>query len=557
MIEEVEAQPRVISYKRFSSMRQARGDSLRRQTAAAEAWCSQRGWKLDNLRLTDKGRSAFTGANRTEGALSELLKLIRGGDIEPGTYLLVEALDRISREELLDSIPLFANLVKAGLIIVTMSDGREWTRESMRKATDFMYSVMLFSEAHESSRNKGERVRARFEEGRSKESRKEFGSAPGWLKRENKEAPWTVIEERAESVRKVFEMAAAGYGSKAIGKKANAEKWPIPTRDTEMKPEIWHGRMAGRLLRMKEVTGAHEYMLKSHEDKKKGNRWQGTPSGIAVKDYYPRIVSDELWHRARASVEQRKTNMTRRDENYFNIWSGLMRCGECGAMIQRKTEPRGQSRAQLICSNKIAGVTDCKTGAAGKTDTPLLLDICAVGGAMMGLGYDKSKAQRDIAVASSMLRDNAKAGENLAEAIADLGPMPELLKKARQVKEERIALETTIAHERQKLALEPNSMLDTSYAEKVLSKLYERGEDAKAVRAECNERLRQAVVGIWHFAYDCALVKYRETGLVQHIALVAKTKKGAHPKLAHFAGLAAEGKPIELPGLEGLEGAED
>lgn len=532
-------------------MRQARGDSLRRQTKAAEEWCEKRGWKLDTLRPTDMGKSAFSGAHREEGgALGKLLAMINAGEIEPGSYLLIEALDRLSREELLESVPLFNRIVKSGVIVVTLTDGKEWTCDSLKSLPDFMYSVMLLAKAHEESANKGDRVRKRFEEGRRKESRQEFGSAPGWLRRASKDAAWEVIEDRAESVRKVFELAAAGYGSKAIAKRANEERWPIPTKDTEMKPDIWHATMPGRLLRLKAVTGVHEYRLMSHADKKDAKHWRGKPSGIEVPDYYPRIISDELWHRARASIEGRKVNNVRRDENYFNIWSSLMRCGECGAMVQRKTEYRGQSKAQLVCSNRLAGVTDCKTGGASKTDGPLLLDICAVGGALMGLGYDKNKVQQEIAVATSKLNDNAKRGQNIANAIAELGSMQELLSKARQIQEEREQLAGVIEGGRQRLALEPNSLLDTSYAEKVLEKLYERGEEAKELRADCNSRLRQAVEGIWHFAYDCALVKYRASNTLHHVALLAKTKDGQHPKLLQFAQAASNGERIDLPGLE-------
>lgn len=525
-------QPRVISYRRFSSARQAKGHSLERQTDKAQEWCDERGWRLDDLRLTDRGKSAFTGANRDKGALSTLLRKIEEGSIESGTYLLVEALDRLTRDVLTESVPLFTGLVNAGLVIVTLTDKKEWTREGMNQSmADFMFSVMLLSRAHEESKSKGNRVRDRFEKGRKAHSRQEFGSAPGWLTRKSKEAQWDIVEERAESVRKVFELSAQGYGSKAIAKRANDEKWPVPTRDTKDKPDIWHATMPGRLLRMPQVTGAHEYRLLSHEDKQKAKHWRGLPSGINVPDYYPRIISDELWHRARASIQQRMTKPRRRDDHYFNIWSGLLRCGECGAMIQRKTEYRGSSKAQLICSNKLAGITDCKTGAASKTDEPLLLDICAYAGAELGLGYDKDEALRAIDVARSKLRDNDRAGAEIAIAITQVGALPALIKTAQQLKSEREALSVVIEQRSRQLASEPNSMLDDSYARAVLDILYVRSDEAKQLRADCNTRLSRAVKVIWHFAYDVALVQYENSNVLQHIALGGKTKDAEHPKM--------------------------
>lgn len=548
-LKEVLVQPRVISYRRYSSIRQGRGHSLARQTKAAEEWCREKGWVLDTSLRPDLGVSAFSGRNLDpESALGGLMEALKVGDIEPGTYLLVEALDRLSRQDLLESVPLLMRLVKAGLIVVTLTDKKEWSRENLKKMEDFMYSVMLFSRAHEESSQKGKRVRERFEAGRSLLSRREFGSAPGWLQRESKEHPWIVIEERAEAVRKVFELSAQGYGTKAIAQIANSENWPIPTRDTLSKPPIWHATMAGRLLRMREVTGEREYRYTSHEAKQRAKHWKGEASGIVVPDYYPRIVSDELWHRARASIDRRMTKPRRRDEHYMNIWSGLLRCGYCGASIQRKTETRGSSRAQLICSNKLAGVTSCKTGSASKTDEPLLLDICAMAGDQMGLGYDKNKAARAIDVAKSKLNDNSKSSQNIADAISALGAMPELLKKARELRDVRAALEAEVQRNSELMASDPGSLLDTTYAENVLKHLYERSEEARAVRADCNARLSRAVVGIWHFAYDVAIVQFRNNQLM-HVPLREKTKGAEHPKALELA-IAADENRISLPGLQ-------
>ena len=521
-------QPMVLAYCRFSSARQAKGNSLERQEQNAQAWCDKRGWKLFDS-LNDLGLSAWTGANKKRGRLGELLEKLEAGDIVPGTYLLVEALDRLTREEITNAVSLITRLLDAGLVIVTLTDGKEWTKEGMNAHNiDFLMSVLLLSRGYEESLQKASRLRDTFENARKKQSRKEFGSAPGWLRREDKTDDWSVIEDRAISVQKVFELAALGYGSKAISKVANAEKWPIPTRDTKDKPDIWHGTMPGRLLRMRAVLGEHEYRIMTHAAKKEVKHWQGKRSGIIVEDYYPQIVSDDLWHRARASIETRMTNTRRRDENYFNIWSGLLRCGHCGAMIQRKQESRGGSKAQLICSNKIAGITDCPTGGASKTDYELLSSICSVSGAQMGLGYNKEKLAREVDIARSRLVDLSKGAAGLAEAIAATGgQLPELIRKANELAAEKAKLELEIAGHQAMLANEPNSMLDTSYADKVRAHLYERSAESMQIRAEANSRLRRAVREIWHFAYDVALVDYLDNRR-QLVSLGSKTKVERH-----------------------------
>src|SRR6516162_1889468 len=92
-------QPKAYSYKRFSTPAQEQGDSLRRQTALADAWSARTGVPLDTeLNLTDRGVSAYTGANRDVGNLGAFLRAVEDGTVPRGSWLLVESLDRLSRE---------------------------------------------------------------------------------------------------------------------------------------------------------------------------------------------------------------------------------------------------------------------------------------------------------------------------------------------------------------------------------------------------------------------------------------------------------------------------
>src|SRR5215475_6729954 len=109
---------KAYSYVRFSTLDQIKGDSQRRQTEAAAAWC-----KKNNIELVesyrDFGVSAFHGKNAETGALSDFLDLVRNGRIQKGSYLVVESLDRISRKQVLDALDIFMNLIRAGIKIVT------------------------------------------------------------------------------------------------------------------------------------------------------------------------------------------------------------------------------------------------------------------------------------------------------------------------------------------------------------------------------------------------------------------------------------------------------
>src|SRR5262245_50386478 len=91
-----------FSYIRFSHPSQAEGDSLRRQTEAAKAWCEKNGVRLDtSTTLRDLGKSAFLGEHRKNPdrhALAAFLKLAEAGQVPRNSYLIIENLDRLSRE---------------------------------------------------------------------------------------------------------------------------------------------------------------------------------------------------------------------------------------------------------------------------------------------------------------------------------------------------------------------------------------------------------------------------------------------------------------------------
>ena len=119
-----------------------------------------RGLTLDES-LRDLGVSAFRGTNRAVGALRSFLDLVENGKVERGSYLIVESLDRLSREAVLDAAARLLDLIRAGIVVVTLADGQEYSEERLRADwTPLIVSITIMARAHEKSRIKGERVGA-------------------------------------------------------------------------------------------------------------------------------------------------------------------------------------------------------------------------------------------------------------------------------------------------------------------------------------------------------------------------------------------------------------
>src|ERR1700692_4962232 len=114
-----------ISYIRWSAPQQRLGDSKRRQLEKTEAFCQEHDLILDQ-RLVDDGKSAFKGKHRKKGtALSRFLDDVKAGRIPKGTILIVESLDRLSRETPTVALRRFLEILEFDIEIVTLID-RQW-----------------------------------------------------------------------------------------------------------------------------------------------------------------------------------------------------------------------------------------------------------------------------------------------------------------------------------------------------------------------------------------------------------------------------------------------
>lgn len=514
--------PRVISYTRFSSARQAAGDSYRRQTEMALKWCKENDLVLDTeLSLEDLGVSGYSGANAKHGALGVLRVMLLNGDIEPGTILLIEAFDRLTRMSLPDAYELLFSLVNNGLTIVTLTDNKTWTKDALKDLGSFMMSMVLLYRGHEESKQKSKRLRDTFEEARKKSKKESFGTAPGWLYREAQDQPWQVDDIKAESVRKVFELSALGYGSKMIAKRANEEKWPIPTRETKARPDHWHGRMPGQILRNRAVLGEREHRIRTHDSHE--YHWKGLSTGMVIPDYFPRIVSDELWNRAHASIVTRMV-ARRRDTQYFNIWSGLMYCGYCGAPIQRRSERTGYSKGQNFCSDRIAGLTECPSSAVITSDPCLLDNIYKYGSSILGSKAGEQLSAR-AAELEALIKSKSEESARIAIAIAKTrASITALTNKAIEIESEMRAAQEELEEVRRNMAIQDSSpTFDDTFLFDAMSFIYIPDDPvAKEKRAELHLKLNRLIDHILIWSYEVAMVKYRNENFYHVVPLNPK-----------------------------------
>jgi len=316
------------SYLRFSTPDQALGDSRRRQLALAENYAEQHGLLLDRgLNFRDLGVSAFRGRNAKQGGLRVFLDAIKHSLVPPNSYLLVESLDRLSREQILTAQALFLQIINAGVTIVTLLDQRAYSVASLNaNPTDLIISLVYMMRANEESATKSARLRAAWIARRDKPGNNHHGRrCPGWLRPKPDKSGYEVIPEKAAIVQRIYREALAGVGLQMIGRGLSQEGVPLFGHGNQ-RGKIWQRALIRHLLRTPLVIGTYTPC--------RSEVVNGKLRYVPIEPrpgYYPAIISFEDWDtmRQRRLAWSEHHGCRNRKSTVANVLSRLARCPKC------------------------------------------------------------------------------------------------------------------------------------------------------------------------------------------------------------------------------------
>lgn len=358
------ASPKAFSYVRFSTPDQQKGDSYRRQVTLARRYADDHGLELDDsLDLQDLGLSAFRGANAESGRLGDFLELVRNGHIPKGSYLLVESLDRLSRQTARKALRTLEDIIEGGVNVVTLFDGRIYDLRSL-EGTDLLIALLFMIRANEESATKARRLRHAWEQKREKASASTpsrlTSVAPAWLRPSGD--GFTVIPEYADVVQEIYAMALAGNGRQSIAAALNARgvapfAWE-QGRQRRSGSNGWHASYVARILSSSAVIGVLTPHTVQHINGK-ATRTALDP----IDNYYPPIIDREIWAAVQSLRSVRKPRGAASKASVKNPLGGLLRC-HCGRSIIRANKganPSGGIWSYYMCSGaKEKGQLRCR-----------------------------------------------------------------------------------------------------------------------------------------------------------------------------------------------------
>jgi hypothetical protein len=437
------------------------------------------------------GKSAFTGAHRLNpdrNALAQFLKLVEQGKVPRGGFLLIENLDRLSREHIQPALLLVLNLLQAGLRIVQLKPV-EMIFDDKSDTLPVMMMMMELSRGHSESAIKSERIggawqekKRRVRDGVTQKETTRMGKdrkiltrrLPAWVKEQDGEL--VAIPKRAETIKFIFHLSAGGYGGQQIVKRLTEDKIePFGPSGR------WTRTYIREILTDKRVLGIYT------PRKRKG----GT-DGDPVPGYFPIVIGADLFDVVGRQIQERSQQGTRVGK-YIHLFSGLLKNARDGQGYHAGTMTRPGRQHQRILLN------DSAQGQGGHWSFPLahfegavltLLKEVDVHAILNGDdGPDES-----LALAAELARLQGRKAELEKAMLEGEKTVASAYKVLAQLEERETALAAQLAEARAK-ASHP---LSASWGEvQTLAEALQSAPDQEDFRLRLRAELRHILESVW------------------------------------------------------------
>src|SRR5262245_43001148 len=270
--------------------------------------------------MTDPGRSGFRRKNWDTYALAEFVEHVKAGTrVLPGSYLLVENLDRLSREEVGEATELFLSIVNKGVVIVQLSP----VVMEFKKPVDMPRIILAIAELQRGNSESAMKSKRLLETWGEKKAQARAARAvltaraPAWLEvvgrgpvgKHVKGGAFRVIPGRAATLRQIFTLSARGYGLFNLVKHLTDTGVPTWGRGQGWTQAYLHKILSGRA-----VLG--EYQPRDRH---------GQPDGAPIPGYFPAVIDPDLWESARLARIGRRRQPGRTGARVASLFTGLIR----------------------------------------------------------------------------------------------------------------------------------------------------------------------------------------------------------------------------------------
>ena len=336
--------PRAWAYVRWSSRRQEKGDSLERQTRALEHFQQQFPEVEIVETFKDAGVSAFHGLNSSAGQLRHILDHIDNGTITAGDFLLVESIDRLSRQRSPDTVQLLTGIIKKGVNIFTTIDRQLY---SYRDEKDDLSRAIMFTviaqRAYDESKTKSERAKsAHAKKAMEAEKGAVYSSfIPFGLR--VIDGRYEVVTEEAKELKRLFELLKnVGLKQTVIqmNKTKTINNWTVAKIEQLLKKEHVIGKL---LIEKVDYSSGVRRKVKSQ----------------IISNHYPKTVDEALFFACKEAMTARATLKRGRVKGEFNnLFQHVLKCEVCGenlyfGQVPNRNKTKNKHVRYYYCKQKL------------------------------------------------------------------------------------------------------------------------------------------------------------------------------------------------------------
>jgi DNA invertase Pin-like site-specific DNA recombinase len=337
-----------FSYIRFSSDKQVKGDSLRRQEQLIADWVENNPEiPLSAISYRDLGISGYTGKHLDCG-LGQLLAAVDSCHIAAGDIILIESIDRVGRLPIEEMLPILLSMVKHGITIITLEDGTKYNKQSINDGNIFVLAGKTQA-AHAYSKQLSNRLLKARTETRNNviagKLKKITSHCPWWIEWSDDKNDWIELEAKINIVQLIFDMYINGDGITKIVRhlnkyypeghsKAESNKGSTTTKLNRG----WHTSAVNRCLFDRRAIG------------------EVTSKGEQLPNYYPKVISISTYQSAKA-VNSKKVAINSKGNDKvkppLHMFHDLVYC-TCGELCTYQN--KGGGLFMFTCKKRVRGL---------------------------------------------------------------------------------------------------------------------------------------------------------------------------------------------------------
>ena len=338
-------------YERLSQEDKLEGESnsIANQKKILERYCREHGITAYRHYDEDDG---YSGTNFNRPGFQRMLADIKAGKIK---RVIVKDMSRFGRDYL--QVGFYTDMLfpDFGVHFIAVNDGVDSTRGE----NEFTAIRNVFNEMY--ARDTSKKIRATWQsKGKSGEH---LTTIPpyGYMKDpDNPKRHWIVDDEAAAVVRQIFAWCMAGFGPSQIAKKLKEAKVDCPTvhwmkmgrnapAKTPDNPYDWAPRTITGILEKQEYLGHMVNFKTRKQSYKSKKKIENPPEQWKIfENTHEAIIDEETFTRVQ---ELRKNKRRPARTGKTNMFSGLVRCADCGEKLYYCTSNSFETRQDhFVCS---------------------------------------------------------------------------------------------------------------------------------------------------------------------------------------------------------------